>query len=40
MILRIINFHTLCNAVAHKDKGFAMVVDLENLLNIKKEQEN
>jgi hypothetical protein len=39
MIIRIINFHTLCKAVAHKDKGFAEPADLKNLLNTKKEQE-
>jgi hypothetical protein len=37
MIIRIVNFHTLCNAVVQKDKGFAETVDPENLLNTHKE---
>jgi hypothetical protein len=40
MIIRIVNFHTSCNAVVHKDKGFAETVDLENYSTpLKKEQE-
>lgn len=35
--MRIVNFHTLCNAVVHKDKGFAETVDPENLLSTHKE---